>query len=57
MGGWDSMSFFVTSEGSGKGADFGGLDGADLHCQRLATAAGAEPSRRAYHRPARSHPR
>ncbi len=36
-----SMSFFVTSVGSGKGADFGGLAGADKHCQTLASAAGA----------------
>jgi hypothetical protein len=36
-----NMSFFVTSAGSGKGADFGGLEGADKHCQALATAAGA----------------
>jgi hypothetical protein len=36
-----SMTFFVTSVGSGKGADFGGLQGADAHCQTLATAAGA----------------
>jgi len=36
-----AMSFFVTSAGSGKGADFGGLEGADKHCQTLATAAGA----------------
>ena len=36
-----SMSFFVTSAGSGKGADFGGLAGADKHCQSLAAAAGA----------------
>ncbi len=35
------MSFFVTSEGSGKGADFGGLEGADRLCQRLAATAGA----------------
>jgi hypothetical protein len=35
------MSFFVTSVGSGKGADLGGLAGADAHCQKLATAAGA----------------
>ena len=34
------MSFFVTSVGSGRGADLGGLAGADAHCQRLATAAG-----------------
>ena len=36
-----NMSFFVSSAGSGKGADFGGLDGADKHCQALAAAAGA----------------
>jgi hypothetical protein len=35
------MSFFITGAGSGKGADFGGLDGADKHCQALAQAAGA----------------
>jgi hypothetical protein len=35
------MSFFITSTGSGKGADLGGLSGADAHCQRLADAAGA----------------
>jgi hypothetical protein len=35
------MSFFITSAGSGKGADLGGLAGADAHCQKLATAAGA----------------
>jgi hypothetical protein len=34
-------SFFITSTGSGKGADLGGLAGADAHCQRLAEAAGA----------------
>jgi hypothetical protein len=36
-----SMTFFVTSAGPGKGADLGGLDGADKHCQTLAAAAGA----------------
>jgi hypothetical protein len=35
------MSFFVTSTGPGKGADLGGLEGADRHCQALAQAAGA----------------
>ena len=35
------MTFFVTSVGSGKGADLGGLEGADRHCQQLAQAAGA----------------
>lgn len=35
------MTFFVTSVGLGKGADLGGLQGADRHCQTLAQAAGA----------------
>lgn len=35
------MSFFVTSAGSGKGADLGGLSGADQICQRLAASVGA----------------
>jgi hypothetical protein len=35
------MSFFVTSSGPGKGADLGGLEGADRQCQTLATSAGA----------------
>ena len=35
------MSFFVTSVGSGKGGDLGGLKGADAHCLKLATAAGS----------------
>ncbi|ESY85499.1 hypothetical protein NKI51_21295 [Mesorhizobium australicum] len=34
------MSFFVTSVGSGKGADLGGLKGADAYCASLAEAAG-----------------
>ncbi len=37
----NATSFFVTSVGSGKGADLGGLAGADTHCQNLAQAAGA----------------
>src|SRR6266568_5614510 len=37
----NTISFFITSVGSGKGADFGGLAGADKHCQALAAAAGA----------------
>jgi hypothetical protein len=36
-----NMTFFVVSAGSGKGADLGGLEGADRHCQTLAQAAGA----------------
>lgn len=35
------MSFFVTSVGAGKGANLGGLEGADAHCASLAKAAGA----------------
>jgi len=37
----NAMTFFITSAGPGKGADLGGLDGADRHCQALAQAAGA----------------
>lgn len=36
-----SMTFFVTSNGPGKGADLGGLAGADAHCTKLAQAAGS----------------
>jgi hypothetical protein len=35
------LGFFVTSIGVGKGADLGGLSGADAHCQKLAGEAGA----------------
>jgi hypothetical protein len=41
------MSFFVTSAGSGKGADLGGLAGADRLCEELAKAVGA--SKRIWH--------
>jgi hypothetical protein len=37
----NKMSFFVTSAGSGKGADLGGLAGADKRCQSLAESVGA----------------
>ncbi len=36
-----AMTFFVTSTNPGNGANFGGLAGADAHCQSLAQAAGA----------------
>src|SRR5947209_9367852 len=36
-----NMTFFLTSNGPGKGADLGGLEGADRQCQTLAQAAGA----------------
>ena len=35
------MTFFISSAGSGQGANLGGLAGADRHCQQLAAAAGA----------------
>jgi hypothetical protein len=36
------MTFFVTSVGKGNGADLGGLEGADAHCNALAKAAGSK---------------
>jgi len=36
-----TMTFFITSVGPGKGADLGGIEGADRHCQSLAQAVGA----------------
>src|SRR5499427_4858596 len=36
-----NMSFFVTSTGAGKGADLGGLAGAEARCKQLAQATGA----------------
>ena len=41
QGGAQGMGFFVTSANPGRGADLGGLAGADAHCQALAQAAGA----------------
>jgi hypothetical protein len=35
------LGFFITSANPGKGADLGGLEGADKYCQTLAAAAGA----------------
>jgi hypothetical protein len=35
------MTFFVTSVGGPQGANYGGLEGADRHCQALAAKAGA----------------
>jgi len=35
------MTFFITSANPGRGADLGGLAGADAYCQQLATAVGA----------------
>lgn len=36
-----NMTFFITSKGGPDGANFGGIDGADQHCQTLAAKAGA----------------
>jgi hypothetical protein len=36
------MGFFITSVGMGKGANLGGLAGADAHCKKLAEAAGSK---------------
>src|SRR5262245_11228836 len=38
----NQMSFFVTSAGSGNGANLGGLAGADKICQTLGAAAGGK---------------
>jgi hypothetical protein len=37
-----NMTFFVTSVGKGNGADLGGLEGADAHCNALAKAVGSK---------------
>lgn len=44
----DKMSFFITSVGTGDGANFGGLEGADAHCNALASAAGSSKTWAAY---------
>ncbi|OED35170.1 hypothetical protein AB833_31440 [Chromatiales bacterium (ex Bugula neritina AB1)] len=36
------MTFFITSAGPGRGGDLGGLEGADGHCAKLASAAGSK---------------
>src|SRR5687767_15722594 len=40
QGGGNTLSFFITSVGTGNGANLGGLEGADGHCQKLAAAVG-----------------
>lgn len=40
--GGGEMTFFVTSVGKGNGADLGGLEGADAHCNALAQTAGSK---------------
>jgi hypothetical protein len=56
----NEMSFFITSVGSGDGANLGGIAGADAHCATLAAAAGSRGKTwRAYlsaHRAANSPP-
>jgi hypothetical protein len=41
-GGGADLTFFVTSKGKGNGADLGGLEGADAHCNALAKEAGSK---------------
>lgn len=38
---YPNMTFFLTSTSGPDGANFGGIDGADKHCQELAAKAGA----------------
>ena len=40
LGAQNTMSFFITSAGSGDGAKLGGLAGADARCKQLADASG-----------------
>ncbi len=44
----ENMSFFITSDGNGDGANFGGLEGADAHCTSLAKSAGSSKNWAAY---------
>lgn len=44
----EKMSFFITSVGKGDGANLGGLEGADAHCNALASAAGSSRTWAAY---------
>lgn len=44
----EKMSFFITSESKGDGANLGGLEGADAHCTSLASAAGSSKTWAAY---------
>ena len=37
----EAMTFFITSAGPGDGANLGGIEGADAHCETLAAAQGA----------------
>lgn len=44
----EKMSFFITSKSNGDGANFGGLEGADAHCNSLASSAGSNKTWAAY---------
>lgn len=44
----EKMSFFVTSVSPGDGGNLGGLEGADAHCNALATSAGSSKDWAAY---------
>ncbi len=44
----EEMSFFITSASGGDGANYGGLEGADAHCNALASAAGSSKTFAAY---------
>ena len=44
----EKMSFFISSVGSGDGANYGGLEGADAHCTTLAETAGSTRTWAAY---------
>ncbi|WP_170527105.1 MULTISPECIES: hypothetical protein [unclassified Ruegeria] len=44
----EEMSFFITSVGKGDGANLGGLEGADAHCNALASATGSTKTFAAY---------
>ena len=49
MGPSNPMTFFVTSTGSGQGANLGGLSGADALCDQRAASVGAAGSGRTWH--------
>jgi hypothetical protein len=44
----EGFSFFITSAGPGDGANLGGLEGADRHCQMLAANVGTSGTWRAF---------
>ena len=52
---YPNVTFFVSSVGGPKGADFGGLAGADKHCQDLAAKVGAGSKTWHAYRSAQAH--